>query len=174
MTTDKQAQEGQTIQHEQIRDVMRHWATGVAIVSSAHEGVQHGMTVSSFTSLALDPPLVLVSLEQNSRTHDLVMGAGAFGVSILAADQADVSNRFAGRETEDSDRFEGLETHSLTTGCPLLTNSLAVFDCKFSGSHPAGTHTMMIGEVVAARVIRDADQTEPLLYFNRDYRKLAK
>ena len=174
MTADKQVQAGQAISPEQIRDVMRHWATGVVIVSSAHDGVRHGMTVSSFTSLALTPPLVLVSLEQKSRTHDLVIGAGAFGVSILAGDQVEVSNRFAGRETEDSDRFGDLETHTLTTGCPLLTNAMAVFDCKLNASYPAGTHTMMIGEVVASKVIHDADQTQPLLYFNRDYRNLAE
>jgi len=174
MTADKQSQAGQTVSPEEVREVMRHWATGVAIVSSAHDGDRHGMTVSSFISLALSPPLVLVSLEQISRTHDLVTRAGAFGVSILASDQADISNRFAGRETEESDRFAGLETRTLSTGCPLLTAALALFDCKLNASYPAGTHTMMIGEVVVADVQRDANHTQPLLYFNRNYRNIEK
>lgn len=155
---------------DELREVMRFWASGVAIVGAEHEGVRHGMTVSSFTSLSLEPPLVMISLQKSTRTHDLVIGSEAFAVTVLDQTQLAVSNRFAGMETEDEDRFVGIETYTLETGSPLLHHGLAFLDCRLVAQHDAGTHTVMIGEVVAAQF--SDDQNSPLVYFNRDYRKL--
>jgi flavin reductase (DIM6/NTAB) family NADH-FMN oxidoreductase RutF len=156
----------------ELRDVLRFWTTGVTIIGSHHQGTRHGMTANSFTSLSLEPPLVLISLEKITRTHGLVKEAGVFGVSILAADQQELSNRFAGRETELSNRFENVSTFSLETGSPLLSDAIAFFDCRVSVTHDAGTHTIFISDVLAAGVNPGGDQRKPLVYFNRNYRDI--
>jgi len=149
---------------------MRHWASSVAIVTVNHAGEQHGMTVSSFTSIAAEPPLVLVSLQTSSRTHDLVSKAGHFGVTILTEDQQAISERFAGRVADDDDRFVGLATETLVTGAPFLTGGLACLDCRVVGTYPSGTNTVFFGEVLATRT-RNAGK--PLLYFDRAYRRMS-
>ena len=158
----------------QLRDVLRFWTTGVAIVSSSHAGVQHGMTVNSFTSLSLEPPLVSISLEKVTRTHGLVAQAGRFGVSILSAAQRELSDRFAGRESESGDRFEGVEVFYLESGSPLLAQAIAFFDCRVSATHDAGTHTIFTSEVLAAGVPEGGESKQPLVYFNRGYRALGE
>ena len=155
---------------EPFLQVMRHWATGVTIVTAAHAGVQHGMTVSSFTSVSLEPPLALVALERTTRTHALVAASGAFGVCILRAGQEELSNHFAGHDTEQADRFAGLQINPGVTGAPLLADCLAALECRVVAAHPAGTHTVFVGQVVAAR---PGAENEPLIYTNRGYHRLA-
>jgi len=154
---------------EELRKAMRSWATGVTVVSAQHNGRRHGMTVSSFTSVSLDPPLVLVSLEQVTKTHKLVMQAAHFGVTILDQTQKDISDRFAGRISEYSDRFGSLETFSLVSSAPLLARGLAWFDCHVVATYKAGNHTVFIGEVLA---VKSAAAGIPLIYFDQDYRSL--
>jgi flavin reductase (DIM6/NTAB) family NADH-FMN oxidoreductase RutF len=155
---------------EQLREAMRLWATGVTVVTSLHDGVAHGMTVSSFTSVSLTPPQVLISLAQDTRTHRLAKNSGSFGVTVLAEDQQDISDRFAGRIADEADRLAGLETLTLVSGVPLLKGGIAHFDCRVIAMFTAGTHTIFIGEVLAAQ----GDlHTQPLLYFNRGYQKIA-
>jgi flavin reductase (DIM6/NTAB) family NADH-FMN oxidoreductase RutF len=158
-----------TITPEELRKAMRNWTTGITIVTASHEGVQHGMTVSSFTSLSLDPPLLSVSLYYTSRTYALVNAAGKFGITILAADQEEISNRFAGRIPDTEERFTGLETETLASDIPFIKGGLSFFECKVVQSLPTGTNNLFIGEIVAARAIEDGD---PLLYFNQKYGKI--
>jgi flavin reductase (DIM6/NTAB) family NADH-FMN oxidoreductase RutF len=157
------------VEADLLRQAMRFWVTGVTIVTAAHQGVQHGMTVSSFTSLSLTPAQVLISLAQNTRTHDLVFRSRSFGISILSANQQDISDRFAGRMADELNRLAGLETFTLTTGAPMIADGLAHLDCRVMTTLGSGTHTIFIGEVLAARNVEDED---PLVYFNRGYRKL--
>ena len=89
---------------------MRAWSSGVTIVTAAIPDEQHGMTVSSFTSIALEPPLIIISLQTDSRTHDIVSQANAFGVTILAQDQQELSDRFAGRGGDEEERLTGVAT----------------------------------------------------------------
>lgn len=159
-----------TLDPEQLRLAMRAWSSGVTVVTAAYNGEQHGMTVSSFTSVSLEPPLVIISLHTESRTHRLVHAAGAFAVSILSADQRDISDRFAGRATEDEDRFRDVETETLVTGAPVLAGALARLDCRVVQVISAGMNTIFLAEVVAAR--GDGDGL-PLVYHNREYRKLT-
>jgi flavin reductase (DIM6/NTAB) family NADH-FMN oxidoreductase RutF len=154
-----------------LRLAMRRWITGVTVVSAAAREVRHGMTVSSFTSVSLDPPLVLVSLDRESSTHRLVEQVGRFGVSILSQDQREISDRFAGCIYMDTDRFTGLDTYTLVTGAPLLAHSLAAFDCQVVYSYEAGMQTLFIGEVLALKTGADGF---PLIYFNQDYRSLME
>jgi flavin reductase (DIM6/NTAB) family NADH-FMN oxidoreductase RutF len=160
-----------TIEPELFRRAMRSWATGVTIVTSTYEDVRHGMTVSSFTSLSVTPPQVLVAITDNVRTHALIRKSGIFGVTLLAEAQRDISDRFAGRIPDALDRFEGLETFSLQTGAPLLKNGLACVDCRVVATLDSGQHTIFVGEVLAAKCLNDG---WPLVYFNRDYRQLQK
>lgn len=155
---------------EALRDTLRFWATGVSIISATHNGIQHGMTVSSFTSLSLEPPLVMVSLEKITRTHALVDASGAFGVTFLAEGQQPISDRFAGLATELQNRYAGLKTFSLHSGSPLLEEGLAWVDCRITERHAAGTHTVFFAEILEVRTA--ANIRPPLLYFNRGYRRL--
>lgn len=154
---------------EGLRAAMRAWTTGVAIVTAAHDGQRHGMTVSSFASISLDPPLVAISLQTASQTHALVRRAGAFGVTILAASQQGLSERFAGRNGDEGARLEGLETETLATGAPFIRGGLAFLDCRVTQAIQAGTNTLFIAEVVA---IRADDHEAPLVYHDRSYRRL--
>jgi flavin reductase (DIM6/NTAB) family NADH-FMN oxidoreductase RutF len=159
------------INSEQLRLAMRQWTTGVTVVTSESNGFRHGMTVSSFTSVSLEPPLVLVSIERDVRTHQLVSQSGIFGVSILVEEHQEISDRFAGRDSEPEDRFQGLEIFTLHTGAPLLRESLANFDCVVVDQHEAGSHSLFIGLVVA---VRRGASGKPLVYYDRNYRQLKE
>lgn len=160
-----------SVESDLLRQVMRFWATGVTVVTAAHGGIRHGMTVSSFTSVSLDPPQVLISLARDSRTHDLVNHSRSFGITILDSSQQDISDLFAGRVPDDMDRLEGLETITLVTGVPLLKKGLAHLDCRVLTTVGSGTHTIFIAEVLFAQSM---DEGNPLLYFNREYQQIMK
>jgi len=154
---------------DNLRLVMRQWSTGVTVVSAQHKGISHGMTVSSFASVSIDPQTVTISLMKNSRTHDLVIKAGTFGITILSSDQQVISEKFAGKSTETENRFDEHKTWTLVSGAPLLYGGLAYLDCKLIAVHDFGTNSLLIGEVTAAKV---GNSGEPLLYFDQHYHKL--
>src|SRR5512140_1963081 len=110
---------------EQLRSAMRAWTSGVTIVTAVHNGQRHGMTVNSFTSISVDPPMIAISLQTASRTHDVVATAGAFGVTILSASLQQLSERFASRASTMAERLDGLELYTLVTGAPLIKGGLA-------------------------------------------------
>jgi flavin reductase (DIM6/NTAB) family NADH-FMN oxidoreductase RutF len=151
---------------EEVRQAMRQWTTGVTIVTSCHDGYQHGMTVSSFTSVSLDPPVLLISLQRDSRTHLLIKQSGIFGVTILAENQKEISERFAGKTPDDEDRFSGLETFNMITGSPFLVGGLAYLDCIVNKTLIFGVHSLFFGKVLASQF---ASEGRPLLYHDRHY-----
>jgi len=155
---------------EKLRRAMRYWATGVAVVTSSHEGVVHGMTVSSFTSVSLSPPQVLISLAHSTRTYTLVKASRIFGISLLAAGQETISDRFAGRIATSDDRFTDLETFTLVTGAPLLKDALAHYDCRVIATFTSGTHTIFVGGVLA---VSSNEHGTPLIYYDRGYHSLG-
>jgi flavin reductase (DIM6/NTAB) family NADH-FMN oxidoreductase RutF len=157
------------IESEQVRHAMRAWASGVTIVTAAHKNEQHGMTVSSFASISLEPPLLMVALQKTTRTSAIVSRARAFGVTILSANQKEISERFAGQGDDSKDRMEGIETEILNTGAPLIKGGLAYFDCRLRQTVDAGTSTIYIGEVIAARQF----EGQPLVYYNRQYQGIS-
>jgi flavin reductase (DIM6/NTAB) family NADH-FMN oxidoreductase RutF len=160
---------------EELRSAMRRWVTGVTVVTTQDKGIRHGMTVNSFTSISLDPPQILVSLEQSSRTHKLVKTSGYFGVTVLSEDQKEVSDCFAGRHTENKDRFAGLETHTLSSGVPFISAGMAFLDCRVVSTYDVGTHTLFIAEVLYAAVSEESlESVRPLIYYNRAYRRLQE
>lgn len=154
-----------------FRQTMRFWTTGVAIVTTNFEGNRHGMTVSSFSSISVDPPVIMVSINQNTRTYQLMKKSGIFGVTILESSQQHTSDKFAGLIPEDTDRFAGIETETLTTGAPFISGGIAFLDCKISQAVDVGHNTVFFGEVVDAK---NQEDLIPLLYSNRTYGSLHK
>jgi len=159
-----------TLDPEQLRHAMRAWTTGVTVVTATHAGQQYGMTVNSFTSISLDPPLVSLALKKLTHTHELVEKSGEFAVTILASDQKELSDRFAGKHPEIKDRFEGVLTETLLINAPLLKGGMAYFNCRVVNAIPLGENTLFVAEVVAAH---GEGTGEPLVYHNRVYWKLA-
>jgi flavin reductase (DIM6/NTAB) family NADH-FMN oxidoreductase RutF len=144
---------------------MSHFASGVTVVTTEHDGKQFGMTVASFASLSLHPPLVLICVEKNVKTHDAIAAARKFGVSILAANQGEISGRFASRR---DDKFEGVPTERGPEGVPTIAGSLTALECRLYAQLPGGDHTIFIGEVTDVRT----REGEPLLYFRSGYREM--
>lgn len=144
---------------------MSHFASGVTVVTTEHDGRRYGMTVASFASLSLHPPLVLVCIEKSVKTHDAIAGAGAFGVSILGAAQQDVSSRFASKR---DDKFDGANVRRGELGVPLVEGAICTLECRVHSQLPGGDHTIFVGEVVDART---ADGN-PLVYYRSAYREI--
>jgi flavin reductase (DIM6/NTAB) family NADH-FMN oxidoreductase RutF len=142
--------------------------SGVAVVTARAGDEVRGMTVSDFTSVSLDPPLVLVSAERGSNTLETIIRGGCFAVNILAADQEELSNRFASSKWEGR-RFEGLACEAAVTGAPLLPGVHAHIDCRLEARHEAGDHVLCVGGVEMMRV----HEVEPLAYYSGHYRTLA-
>jgi flavin reductase (DIM6/NTAB) family NADH-FMN oxidoreductase RutF len=152
-----------------LRAAMRAWTSGVAVVTAMYDGEQHGMTVSSFTSISLDPPIIIISLQTASRTHDMVAKAQAFAVTILAASQQELAERFANQQATMEERLDGLQFEMLETGAPMIKGGLAYLDCRVRQTIPVGMNTLFLAEVVA---VRGDDHDEPLVYHDRTYRRL--
>lgn len=155
---------------ESLRHAMRAWTTGVTVVTAAHDGQQYGMTVNSFTSISLEPPLVCITMKKLTHTHELVEKSGEFSVTILSSAQRELSDRFAGKHPEITNRFEGVQTERLMLTAPLIKNGVAYFNCRVMNAYPVGENTLFVAEVVAAKGEGDGD---PLVYHNRVYWKLT-
>jgi flavin reductase (DIM6/NTAB) family NADH-FMN oxidoreductase RutF len=148
------------------RRVCAQFATGITVVTVVDEnGHPHGMTVNSFSSVSLDPPLVLVSIDLRNSILGHFLSASAFAINILAEGQADLSRRFA---SVSEKRFEGVNWQHSPLGMPLLDGVLAHLDCLVARTFEVGDHTILIGEV------RHASYTEgrPLVYFDSAYQRL--
>ncbi|MCI4345089.1 MAG: flavin reductase family protein [Thermoplasmata archaeon] len=148
-----------------FRQAIARWATGVAIVTTREGDADFGLTVNSLTSIALEPPLLLVSLSTVADTTAVLARVGAFGVSLLAPEQRAVSERFA-RATPPGPKFEGLAVHRGLTGAALLDGALATFECRVEAVHAHSDHRLFVGRVVVAHLGRDA---APLLFYRSRY-----
>lgn len=150
-----------------LRDAMGCFATGITIVTALDgNGMPAGLTANSFTSVSLDPPLLLVCVANTSGTAPVLRDASHFGVNVLQIGQQPASNRFA---TKGEDRFANLPWAPGETGVPLLGGSLVSFECQRESLHEAGDHFILIGSVVRAQFEPHRD---PLLYFRGKYRRL--
>lgn len=148
-----------------FRLAMSHFASGVTVVTTSHEGRQYGMTVASFASLSLHPPLVLVCVERSVKTHDAIAASGKYGVSILSSAQADISSTFASRS---DDKFTGIELVPGDLEVPLIAGALTAIECRLYDRLPGGDHTIFIGEVMKIHTT----EGDPLLYFRSGYREM--
>jgi flavin reductase len=156
-----------------FRAAMGAFPTGVTVVTVASgDGTMHGMTVNSFSSVSLDPMLVLVCLNEASRGARLIERACAFAVNVLSAGQQDVSAWFADRHRPaGSVMFDGVPFESGATGCPILDEATASFDCRLRQLHRAGDHLIVLGEVVA---LTHRPHLEPLIFHAGTYKSLQR
>ena len=151
-----------------LKNAYARWATGVTIVTARAGDRIHGMTVSAFNEVSLDPPLVLVCIDKASSTQSLIAEGKVFAVNILERGQADLSRLFASEEDEDR-RFVGLDFRTGVTGAPLLAGTLANLDCRLTATHDAGDHFIFVGEVADLQLF----EGEPLMFHDRGYRGLT-
>jgi flavin reductase (DIM6/NTAB) family NADH-FMN oxidoreductase RutF len=156
-----------------LRMTMRLWASGVTVLTAAQDGKRFGTTASSFTSVSLNPPLILACLYKTSETAKVILEVGNFAVSILRDGQDDLAEQFAGHKTlpDDTDRFYNVPTSAQTTGSPILNEAIAWLDCRVHAVHDGGTHWIIVGEVLATG--RSEDDPNPLIYHNRAYRSIV-
>ena len=154
-----------------LRQVMRRWPSGVAVVTTGDQIQLHGMTVNSFVSISIDPPAISVTMANDTRTKKLVDQFGVFAVNLLSANHEHVSEVFAGKVGEDEDRFEGVDITTGSTGVPLLMGAIAWLECRVIHRYEMPNSTLFVGEVVSAVLNREE---MPLVYFNRGYWRISK
>jgi flavin reductase (DIM6/NTAB) family NADH-FMN oxidoreductase RutF len=152
----------------QYRDAVGMFATGITVLTARAGGFGHGMTANSFTSVSLDPPLVLVCVVRDAVMHKVLDDVGSFGVSVLAAGQEDLARYFSdpGRPMGMA-QFLPLDWHPApVTGTPLLEGALAWLECTVEATYPGGDHTVFLGRVLCVEV---GEAGGPLLYYAGDY-----
>ena len=155
------------LDQDAFRAVLGRFASGVTIVTvRGANGRDYGMTVSAFSSVSLEPPLVMVCIGEDSSLKPMIADATHYGVSILASDQEPLSRRFAAH----GERFDGVGFTRGENGMALIDGALAFMECRIVARHRSGDHTIVIGEVEAASV---ADQ-RPLLYYRGGYAQLER
>jgi flavin reductase (DIM6/NTAB) family NADH-FMN oxidoreductase RutF len=151
-----------------FRDCLGCFVTGVTVVTSVSKAGEHvGLTVNSFNSVSLDPPMVLFSLDRQAQSLPVLETAGRFAVSVLSNHQEAVSNRFARRDT---DKWDGTAFRVGETGCRLIEGAMASFDCRTYAQHDGGDHVIFVGEVLAMAV---DPAKQPLVYYKGRYNSLA-
>jgi flavin reductase (DIM6/NTAB) family NADH-FMN oxidoreductase RutF len=156
------------ISQDDFRNALSRFGSGVTVVTTRDaSGRFHGITVSAFCAVSLDPPLVLICIEQVTGSHKALMDSGYFAVNVLEAAQQHLSERFA---SQVEDKFEGVGFSVTENALPILDNCLVSLECKTKEFYGGGDHTVFIGEVEHSTV-GDGD---PLVYYKGDYRTIAK
>ena len=153
-----------------FRKAMGCFATGVTVITVDHDGEVHGMTANAFTSVSLDPMLVLVCVDHKARTHAHLHARKRFGVNVLCHDQQGISEYYAlpTATHQEAERLAGARFDRTAHGTPILHGALVYLECRLHTIQDAGDHTIFIAEVEDV-VVRDG---EPLLYFRGKYRKV--
>ena len=155
------------VEAAEFRHALGHFASAVTVVTAKlADGKLAGITVTAFSSLSLEPPLVLICIDKRARIHDHFERDRFFAVNILAADQETVSRRFASREP---DPFHETGYTAGASGTPLLHDAVAAIECKVVDLLPGGDHTIVVGQVEATQI----KEGKPLLYFRGGYAELA-
>jgi flavin reductase (DIM6/NTAB) family NADH-FMN oxidoreductase RutF len=158
-----------SISSQDFRDVLRHFPSGVTVVTIKSGDQVHGLTVSAFASVSPKPPQIMIAIDHSHSAFPMLESKEAvFAVNFLGHEQSDLSNRFAW--IKDEDRFDDIVWDTAATGAPILKDTVAWLDCIVKTSISTETHTIYIGEVVASSV-QKADHP-PLVYWNRGYRYL--
>lgn len=152
-----------------LRDAMGTFATGVTVVTSLGDnGEPVGLTANSFTSVSLDPPLLLVCPARSASTTEALESCEHFAVNILRSEQEHISTLFA---TKGTDRFSEIEFDTSENGVPIIHDALANFECRTHALHEGGDHLILIGKITRARFTSDH---EPLLYYQGRYRGIRE
>ncbi|MEM1402176.1 MAG: flavin reductase family protein [Pseudomonadota bacterium] len=152
----------------EFRNSLGQFATGVCLVSAKdEEGIPHAVTVNSFSSVSLSPPLVLWSIQKEANTYDLFLSANNFAISILSASQQELSVAYA---QKDGHVLEPQHYQTGSNGAPLIDGAIAAFECTLERVLEGGDHTILLGRVTA---VHDAPGQEPLVFFAGKYRSLS-
>jgi flavin reductase len=150
------------VNHAEMRAVMGTFATGVTVVTSGRD-LPHGMTANAFTSVSLDPAMVLVCVKRTAIMHSTIMAHGTFAVSILAADQEQLARYFASSSRpRDEQEFHSVDSRPGShTGAPILNGNIGWAECKLAAVYDGGDHSIFLGSVLA---IGRGDSTDPLVF----------
>lgn len=151
----------------ELRAALGQFATGITVVTAkGNNGPPIGITVNSFSSVSLDPPLILFSVARTLNQFDAICEAEAFAINVLTADQENLSNQFA---ASDVDKWAGVSWREGDGGCPILADTLATFECVPWAQYEGGDHVILVGEV---RRIQSTDEGGALIYFRSRYADL--
>jgi flavin reductase (DIM6/NTAB) family NADH-FMN oxidoreductase RutF len=156
------------VESSTFRAVLGRFASGITVITARDaDGIDAGMTVSAFSSLSLNPPLILVCVDRGSSAGPALEAASHFAVNILSDEQEALSRRFS---QKDVDRFDGVGFTRSAHGPALLEGALATLECRVAARHPGGDHTILVGEVLDASM----HEGHPLLYYRSGYRRLER
>ena len=156
----------------EFRAALGRFASGITIMSTLQDGVAHAMTASAFTSVSLDPPLVLVCVDKGVRMHAAVQDCGYWAMSVLAGDQRSIADRFARSGRDLYSQFDGIGTAAgPKTGCSLIAGALSWLECRTWATYEGGDHTIVVGEVLSLGLGEPADPSA-LIYYSSHYRDL--
>jgi flavin reductase (DIM6/NTAB) family NADH-FMN oxidoreductase RutF len=170
--TDHSATEAAGFSSRDFRTALSAFATGVTVITTRGTAHDYGMTATAFSSVSLDPPLVLVCVRSQAQGADIIPRNGVFAVNVLSARQEAISNYFASRDRpRGRDAFAEIGHREMTTGAPVLDDVSAFLDCRLSTKYEVGDHLIFIGEVVA---LGANPELEPLLFHGSRYRLLAE
>jgi flavin reductase (DIM6/NTAB) family NADH-FMN oxidoreductase RutF len=159
-----------SVDHASYRRAAGQFASGIVVITT---GVGHAMTVSAFTSVSLDPPLVLFCAEKIARFHDAVLEEGSWAVSVLAEDDEKTARWLATRGRPLDGQLDGVAHHpGPVTGAPVLDAALAVLECRTTAVHDGGDHSIIVGEVIAVSGPADPVARGPLVHYAGGYRRL--
>jgi flavin reductase (DIM6/NTAB) family NADH-FMN oxidoreductase RutF len=154
------------VTQEEFRSALSRFPSGITVVTSRGvAGQLHGITVSAFCSVSLNPPLILVCIERTTASHMAIQNARVFAVNVLAARREQLSERFS---LPKLDKFEGVDYHSGLEGVPVLEEALVALECRLVNAYDGGDHTIFVG-LVERVSIRDG---KPLVYFHGNYRDI--
>ena len=155
------------IEPNELRRVMGHFATGVTIITTASKsGAPFGLTANAFTSVSLNPPLLLVAVDKKAESYPLFEESKVFTVNILSDEQETLSRKFA---VSGGDKFQGVAYQMGANGVPILDGALAYLECKLYAVYDGGDHTLFLGEIEEART----REIKPLIFYRGGYRALA-
>jgi flavin reductase (DIM6/NTAB) family NADH-FMN oxidoreductase RutF len=152
-----------------FRYALGHFPTGVTVMTTSAAGRLHGMTVSAFASVSLEPLLILVSVERSTLMHQLVLESGAFAVNILGKRSESTARYFADNARLAAPEFVEGSFRLGSTGSPILNEATGYLEATVHGAHRAGDHTIIVGKVVALQI---SSEEEPLVYYRSGYRSL--
>ncbi len=152
------------------RQIIGHFATGVTVITTAHDGWLHGMTANAITSVSLDPLLLLICVDKTAHAHEQVAKSGKFAVNILTEEQEDISRLFAATAEPEHGRLRGATYHFGPNGTPVLDLSLAYLECEVADRFAGGDHTIFTAAVLDGDLLHEAS---PLIFYRGGYRRLG-
>lgn len=154
------------ISSELFRNTLAKFCTGVTIVTTKNQDRLHGITVNSFTSVSLDPPLILICIKKNGLSHSTLCESKNFMINILSVEQKELSDRFANPAMDSETRFKGLKFRISKNGLPVLAGNLGHLECRVVNQFEGGDHTIFIGQVEKGEF---SEGKKPLLFYNSRY-----